>query len=209
MSSRNPWQPELVLLFGGAQLLCFAAGILAASLLHKFGVAGFRQDDDFGNILLATMSFQGVTWVLIPVLLRLNQIHWRDAFGLRKAGFLPRLGLGDGRFDCRPAGRADAEFSIRNRAGKGRLAAKIAGGGGIAQRRAAVADGDLSGIFRRRARARRGGIHLSRRVVSVRQAAWLAEARVVRRQFFVRADSRRGGDFHPAVRARARADVAL
>ena len=91
MSSRNPWQPELVLLFGGTQLLCFAAGILTASLLHKFGVAGFRQDDDFGNILLATMSFQGVTWVLIPVLLRLNQIHWRDAFGLRKVDFFRAL----------------------------------------------------------------------------------------------------------------------
>ena len=92
MSPRKPWQPELVLLFCGAQLLCFAAGILTASLLHKFGVAGFRQDDDFGNVLLATMSFQGVTWVLIPVLLRLNQIHWRDAFGLRKADFLRGLG---------------------------------------------------------------------------------------------------------------------
>ena len=91
MSSRNPWQPELVLLFGGAQVLCFAAGILTASLLHKLGVAGFRQDDDFGNVLLATMSFQGVTWVLIPVLLRLNQIHWRDAFGLRSLNFLRAL----------------------------------------------------------------------------------------------------------------------
>jgi membrane protease YdiL (CAAX protease family) len=92
MSSRNPWQPELVLLFGGAQLLCFAAGILTASLLHKFGVAGFRQDDDFGNVLFVTLGFQGATWVLIPVLLRLNQIHWRDAFGLRSLNFLRALG---------------------------------------------------------------------------------------------------------------------
>jgi membrane protease YdiL (CAAX protease family) len=81
-----------VLLFGGAQLLCFSAGILAAALLHKCGVNGFRHDGGFGFILLATLSFQGATWVLIPFLLRLNQIHWRDAFGLRRVNFLPALG---------------------------------------------------------------------------------------------------------------------
>jgi hypothetical protein len=92
MLSEKPWQPESVLLFGAAQVLCVGIGIFAASLLHKLSVAGFRQDDDFGNILLATLSFQGATWVLIPFLLRLNQIHWRDAFGLRKPGFLHALG---------------------------------------------------------------------------------------------------------------------
>jgi membrane protease YdiL (CAAX protease family) len=92
MSSRNPWQPELVFLFCGAQLLCFSAGILAAALLHKAGVHGFKHDEDFGNILLATLSFQGAAWVLIPVFLRLHQIRWRDAFGLRKMDFLRALG---------------------------------------------------------------------------------------------------------------------
>ncbi len=91
MLSEKPWQPELVLQFCGAQLLCFSAGILAAVLLHKSGVAGFRQDEDIGNILLATLSFQGATWVLIPVFLRLHQIHWRDAFGLRRLDFLRTL----------------------------------------------------------------------------------------------------------------------
>ena len=92
MSSRNPWQPELVFLFCGAQLLCFSTGILAAALLHKAGVHGFKHDDDFGNILLATLSFQGATWVLIPVFLRLQEIHWREAFGLRSLNFLRALG---------------------------------------------------------------------------------------------------------------------
>ncbi len=92
MSSRNPWQPELVLLFCGAQLLCFSAGILAATLLHKAGVHGFKHDGDFGNILLATLSFQGATWGLIPVLLRQHQIHWRDVFGLRKLDSVRALG---------------------------------------------------------------------------------------------------------------------
>jgi membrane protease YdiL (CAAX protease family) len=92
MSSRKPWQPELVLLFCGAQLLCLAFGILAAALLHRAGVNDFKNEDDFGNILLATLSFQGVTWVLIPIFLRLHQVHWRDAFGLRRLEFLRALG---------------------------------------------------------------------------------------------------------------------
>src|SRR5208283_4500943 len=67
MLSKKPWQPELALLFCGAQLLCFSAGILAAALLHKAGLHGFMHDEDFGNILVATLSFQGATWGLIPV----------------------------------------------------------------------------------------------------------------------------------------------
>ena len=91
MSSRKPWQPELVLLFCGAQLLCLSLGILAAALLHRAGVIGFKNEDDFGNILIATLGFQGVTWVLIPVFLRLHQVHWRDAFGLRRVDFFRGL----------------------------------------------------------------------------------------------------------------------
>jgi len=92
MLSNKPWQPEFVLLFGAAQLLCFSAGILAVALLHKAGVHGFQHEGDFGNILLATLSFQGATWVLIPVLLRRHQIHWRDVFGLRRVDFFRVLG---------------------------------------------------------------------------------------------------------------------
>jgi len=89
--SDRPWRPEFVLFFGAAQVLCFGIGIFAAVLLHMAGVPGFKHENDFGNILLATLSFQGATWVLIPVLLRQHQIHWRDAFGLRKPGFLRAL----------------------------------------------------------------------------------------------------------------------
>ena len=92
MSSRKPWQPELVLLFCGAQLLCISAGVLAVALLHKAGVHGFMREDDFGNILVATLSFQGATWLLIPIFLRLNQIYWRDFFGLRIRNFLHGAG---------------------------------------------------------------------------------------------------------------------
>jgi membrane protease YdiL (CAAX protease family) len=85
MLSRKPWQPESVLMLGGAQFLCFGAGILAVALLHKTGVYGFKHDEDFGNILVATLSFQGATWLLIPFFLRWNEIRWRDFFGLRLA----------------------------------------------------------------------------------------------------------------------------
>jgi membrane protease YdiL (CAAX protease family) len=91
MSSRNPWQPELVLLFCGAQLLCLGAGILAAALLHRAGIHGFKNENDFGNILIATLCFQGVTWVLIPIFLRQHQVHWRDTFGLRRVDFFRAL----------------------------------------------------------------------------------------------------------------------
>ncbi len=91
MVSHKPWRPESVLLFCGAQLLCFCFGILAAALLHQSGVPGFRREGDFGNIATATLCFQGATWLLIPLFLRSNEIHWRDFFGLRKGNFLPAL----------------------------------------------------------------------------------------------------------------------
>lgn len=91
MLSNKPWRPESVLLFCGAQFLCFGFGILAAVLLQKAGVSGFAGPDDFGNILVATLSFQGATWVLIPFFLRWNGIHWRDFFGLRRNNFLRAL----------------------------------------------------------------------------------------------------------------------
>ena len=68
--------------FVAAQFACLCFGILAAGLLHKFRIQGFAQDEDFGNILLATLSFQGATWILIPLFLQLHQVRCRDAFGL-------------------------------------------------------------------------------------------------------------------------------
>ena len=93
MLSKKPWLPELVLLFCGAQFLCVVLGQIGVLFLHKFGVGGFKHENDFGNILLATLSFQGATWILIPIFLRLQQWHWRDAFGFRKMEFLPSLTL--------------------------------------------------------------------------------------------------------------------
>ncbi|HZF00976.1 MAG TPA: CPBP family intramembrane glutamic endopeptidase [Methylomirabilota bacterium] len=90
--SKKSWQPELVLLFCGTQFICFSLGILVANLLHKFSVNGFKHEEDFGNVLLATLSFQGATWVLIPIFLRLHQMRWRDAFGLQNGNLFRALG---------------------------------------------------------------------------------------------------------------------
>jgi membrane protease YdiL (CAAX protease family) len=57
--------------------------MVAVALLHRLGVAGFRQEAGLGIVLLATLCFQGVTWILIPFFLRQHQVNWRDAFGFR------------------------------------------------------------------------------------------------------------------------------
>jgi membrane protease YdiL (CAAX protease family) len=67
-------------------------GITVVTVLHKAGVGGFRHEDDFGNVLVATLSFQGVTWVLIPIFLRLNQVRVRDFFGLNVWNFFCAIG---------------------------------------------------------------------------------------------------------------------
>ncbi|HEX5398627.1 MAG TPA: type II CAAX endopeptidase family protein [Verrucomicrobiae bacterium] len=81
-----------MVLFFGAQLFCFFSGILATGILHQAAVPGFRHTEDFGNILVATLSFQGATWLLIPIYLHLNEINWRDFFGLRTANALRAVG---------------------------------------------------------------------------------------------------------------------
>ncbi|MBU6411702.1 MAG: CPBP family intramembrane metalloprotease [Verrucomicrobia bacterium] len=93
MLSKNPRDTLLALLFCAAQFLCIASGQLAMSFLHQKGVNGFKHEDDFGNVLLATLSFQGATWILIPIYLRLRRVRWRDAFGLSAKKVFLSLGL--------------------------------------------------------------------------------------------------------------------
>lgn len=83
MLSAKPWQGEAVTVFVGVQLLCFILSMTAASLLQKAGFIAFQPPDGFGVVLLGTLGFQGVTWILIPRFLRYHQIGWREAFGLR------------------------------------------------------------------------------------------------------------------------------
>jgi membrane protease YdiL (CAAX protease family) len=91
MLSEKPWRAEAVMLFCAAQFVCLAAGLTLVGLLHNLGVAGFKQEADFGNVLLGTLCFQGVIWILIPIFLRQHQTGWREAFGFRGLKFLPAL----------------------------------------------------------------------------------------------------------------------
>lgn len=85
--SRKPWKNEWVLLFIGAQFICFSIAMLTANALHHFHIRGFQHDEDFGIILCATLGFQGATWLLIPIFLRLNGVRFREMFGLDPGNF--------------------------------------------------------------------------------------------------------------------------
>jgi hypothetical protein len=84
MLSEKPWRGEIVMQFIALQFLCFLSGLVAIVLLHKLGVAGFKQETGFGNVLLGTLCFQGATWVLIPIFLRQHEVRWPGPFGLQK-----------------------------------------------------------------------------------------------------------------------------
>ena len=81
MLSEKPWRAEFVVLFCATQFVCLCLGLTIAAFLHKAGVAGFKQPEDFGNLLFATLSFQGAAWLLILIFLRLHQTGWGAAFG--------------------------------------------------------------------------------------------------------------------------------
>ena len=83
MLSEKPWRAEFVMLFCAAQFVCLCLGLTLAALLHKTGVAGFKQPEDFGNLLFATLSFQGAAWLLVWIFLRMHQTGWGAAFGWR------------------------------------------------------------------------------------------------------------------------------
>ena len=82
MLSAKPWRGEAVLQFCGAQLLCFCLGLMIAGLLQKAGLAAFQSPDGFGAVLLGTLGFQGVAWLLILFFLRQHQVAWREALGV-------------------------------------------------------------------------------------------------------------------------------
>jgi membrane protease YdiL (CAAX protease family) len=84
MLSNKPWRAEVVLFFCAAQAFCLFFGMTVAALLQKYGVPGFKSPQDFGNPLLATLSFQGATWMLIPPFLRLHGVKIREIFSLKK-----------------------------------------------------------------------------------------------------------------------------
>jgi len=54
---------------------------MTAGWLQKAGLAAFQPPDGFGAVLMGTLGFQGVTWLLIGFFLRQHQVGWGKAFG--------------------------------------------------------------------------------------------------------------------------------
>jgi membrane protease YdiL (CAAX protease family) len=83
MLSVKPWRAEAVLFFIAVQIFCLLSGGMAIALLQKAGLDGFKSENDFGYILVGTLSFQGATWVLMAIFFRYHQVDWGDALGFR------------------------------------------------------------------------------------------------------------------------------
>ena len=176
MLSQKPWRAEAVIQLVAGVFACLGVGVVAAGVLRQAGVAAFQSPDSSANILLATLSFQGAAWFLIFFLetarRRLARRVWPPqrepekipAARRRRAGLVLPVVLGLEQFSVLaleklgwpPEDQRAVELIVN---AKSVVAAR------------------LSRFFRDGARAGGGGIHFSRRAVSVRQAARLAEAR--------------------------------
>ena len=96
MLSPKPWRAEAVIQLVAGVFMCLCLGVLAAGLLRQAGVPMFKAPDSLANILLATLSFQGATWLLIFIFLKQHQVYWRNALGLRQANLGKSLLLAAG-----------------------------------------------------------------------------------------------------------------
>lgn len=74
---------EAVIIFYGAVFSCLFLGIIVAQLLHHLHVPGFIQENDAGNILLATLSLHGMALVLVAAFLKWHGVSWSEALGLK------------------------------------------------------------------------------------------------------------------------------
>jgi membrane protease YdiL (CAAX protease family) len=89
MLSVKPWRPEAVAFFVFANFLCMLVGISVVGLLQKAGVSGFKSPEEFGYILVASLSFQGATLVLMGFFFHYHHVDWREELGFRNKN-LPR-----------------------------------------------------------------------------------------------------------------------
>ena len=96
MLSPKPWRAEAVIQLVAGVFVCLCLGVLAAGLLRQVGVPIFKSPDSLANILMATLNFQGATWLLIFIFLKQHQVHWRDALGLRQTNLGKSLLLASG-----------------------------------------------------------------------------------------------------------------
>jgi membrane protease YdiL (CAAX protease family) len=95
MLSVKPWRADAVLFFLAAQMLCFLLGGITITALQKAHVSGFKDLEGFGPVLIATLSFQGVTWILMMIFFWMQNIRMRDGLGLtmKKLAWAPVLAV--------------------------------------------------------------------------------------------------------------------
>ena len=96
MLSQKPWRAEAVIQLVAGVFACLCLGVVLAGVLRSAGVAGFKTEDSFGGVVLATLSFQGAAWGLIFIFLKQHEVNRRDAFGLRNANLKKSLLLAAG-----------------------------------------------------------------------------------------------------------------
>ena len=85
------WKLETFLLRLMLVLLCFYAGVFLAAWAQK--LAG-RPGQSAGQLIVATLSFQGATLVLVWRFLRDHALSWREAFGVsNRAGHALLFGI--------------------------------------------------------------------------------------------------------------------
>ncbi|HUE37067.1 MAG TPA: CPBP family intramembrane glutamic endopeptidase [Candidatus Acidoferrum sp.] len=54
-------------------------------------MTGFKNDNDFGCILLMTLSFQGATWILMAIFFRMHDLSWGEGIGLKNGNLRSAL----------------------------------------------------------------------------------------------------------------------
>lgn len=96
MLSQKPWRVEAVIQLIAGVLVCLCLGAATIGILRQAGVAAFQSPDSFACVLLATLSFQGLAWILIFIFLKFHGVDWRDALGLRNQHLIRSLLLAAG-----------------------------------------------------------------------------------------------------------------
>lgn len=86
MHAEKIWRAEAVLLLVGGVMICFCLGSVTVGLLHQAKVTGFKSEESFAAILVATLCFHGVLLGLLIPFLKYHQTGWGEALGLRREG---------------------------------------------------------------------------------------------------------------------------
>jgi membrane protease YdiL (CAAX protease family) len=75
--SEKPWKLEALLRLFIGVLVCLFIGASLAVFIRM----GFRSEDSVWRTVLAGLSFQGASLVLVGLFLREHDLRWADAFG--------------------------------------------------------------------------------------------------------------------------------